>query len=524
VLNHRRRLPLAVAAGACLLLASGAAAAPEDTFTATSAPSHVRPSQPAATFIVKLTNTSPSLQADRATIPIPNGFEVDENSVEAPATQAGSCLASEWDPDVNDDRIRLDRPSDNRRLCPGATLTVVFEAATPATEGVFSWNPALRGEDDEEEDINFTLSGPAPTVVVDGTAPAVTVMQKPLDPSNSTSASFGFTVSEPATAACKLDGAAVAPCASAVDYAGLADGAHTFTVTATDQAGNTGQASYTWTIETRPPTAIVASGPPALSNSRSATFAFSADEPSSFACELDGGGFQPCTSPAHYAGLGDGAHTFAVRPADALGNTGAAASHGWTIDATAPETALGSRPRSGTTAVSATFTFSATEPATFECKLDAAAFTPCTSPRSYTGLSRRAHSFEVRAIDAAANVDPAAAVHRWTIAVPRRATTTSALLTPRAGARVTSPPLLVWRRVAGASYYNIQLYRGSVKVLSSWPTRTRLQLRARWTYLSRKRKLSPGVYRWYVWPGHGRASANRYGRLLGQSTFTVAPG
>jgi hypothetical protein len=60
-----------------------------------------------------------------------------------------------------------------------------------------------------------------------------------------------------------------------------------------------------------------------------------------------------------------------------------------------------------------------------------------------------------------------------------------------------------------------------VKVLSAWPVRTRLQLRSRWTYLRRQRRLSAGSYRWYVWPGYGRAAANRYGRMLGTSTFTV---
>jgi hypothetical protein len=438
----RRRFQLGLAAaGTFLLLASAAAAAPEDTFTAASSPSRVKPSTP-ATYTVTLTNTAPSLRADRAIIAIPNGFGVNESSAKASTSAAGPCLASDWDPDVREDqdRIVVDDPGTwNRRLCPGASLTIVFEASSPASNGSFSWNPSLRGENDGQQ-INFTLSGSPPTIVVDGT----------------------------------------------------------------------------------PPTAAVAAGPPALTNSRSATFIFSSDEPSSFACELDGTGFQPCTPPANYDGLGDGAHTFAVRPIDAVGNTGAAASYSWTIDATAPETTLGAAPRSGTTALSATFTFSANEPASFECKLDASSFAPCSSPRGYTGLRRGAHSFEVRAIDAAGNVEVAAALHRWTIAAPRRAKATSALLTPRAGARISSPPLLAWRRVARASYYNVQLYRGGVKVLSAWPVRPRLKLRSRWTYLGRQRRLSPGVYRWYVWPGYGRAAANRYGRLLGQSTFTVA--
>jgi hypothetical protein len=602
---NRRRLPFAVA-GACLVLASGAAAdTTANSFTAASTPSYVKPST-SATYTLTLTNSSSSEEgADRAKIAVATDFAVDEASVQASAGAAGECVASTWVADgvlLSSGKINLRRPggAGNSRLCPGATLTVVFTATSAASEGSYSWEPELLG--DEEA---FTVSGAAPSVEVDGTPPTLTIGQKPADPSNSRSASFTFTASEPATLCklddaefasctspagyndltdgehtfavqatdeagntgqesyawtvdatapavaitakpsnlsnsrsasfaftasepateCKLDAAAFAPCTSPADYSDLADGEHRFAVQATDAAGNTGEATYIWTIETRPPTAAVASGPAALSNSRSATFAFTADEPSSFECRVDDRSFEPCTSPATYQGLGDGAHTFAVRPTDAIGNTGASSSYSWTIDATAPETTLGAAPRSRTRAVSATFMFSANELASFECKLDGAAFAPCTSPQSYARLRKSGHSFEVRAIDPAGNVDPTPAAHRWTIAAaPRRAKTSSALLAPRARARVTSPPLLVWRRVARASYYNVQLYRGSVKVLSSWPTRPRLQLRARWWYLRRTRKLFPGVYRWYVWPGYGPASANRYGRLLGQSTFTVASG
>ena len=521
---NRRRIALVVA-GACLLLASGASAAGEavDAFTAAATPSHVKPAT-SVSYTITLTNdpSSPK-EADRAKIAIPTDFLLDEATVQASAGAAGDCVASTWIADgvlVTEGKINLARPggSENNRLCPGGTLTVVFSATSALAEGSYSWAPELlRGEE------AFALNGAQPTVEVDGTAPTVTLTGKPSNPSSSRAASFTFTASEPAVE-CKLDGAAFAQCISPIGYSDLADGEHTFTVQAADAAGNTAESSYAWTIETRAPTASVTSGPAALSNSRTATFAFSADEPSSFECQLDGGSFQACGSPASYQGLGDGTHTFAVRPTDAVGNTGATSSHGWRIDGTAPETTLGSGPRSGTTALSATFTFSASEPAAFECKLDSAAFAPCTSPKSHAGLARREHTFEVRAIDAAGNPDPTPAIHRWTIAAaPRRAATTSALLAPRAGARVTSPPLLVWRRASRASYYNVQLYHGRVKVLSSWPARTRLQLRARWTYLGRQRQLAPGAYRWYVWPGYGRPSARRYGRLLGQSTFTVTP-
>jgi len=99
--------------------------------------------------------------------------------------------------------------------------------------------------------------------------------------------------------------------------------------------------------------------------------------------------------------------------------------------------------------------------------------------------------------------------------------TASKLLFPARGARVRRPPRLVWKRVRRADYYNVQLYRKGRKVLSRWPRRAALQLRKRWRYGGKRRRLAPGRYRWYVWPGYGRRSASRYGRLLGKSHFTV---
>jgi hypothetical protein len=100
-------------------------------------------------------------------------------------------------------------------------------------------------------------------------------------------------------------------------------------------------------------------------------------------------------------------------------------------------------------------------------------------------------------------------------------TATGALLSPAPGTQVTNPPNLVWTPVKGASYYNVQLIRGR-KVLSAWPVRARFQLRRTWRYNGRRHRLRPGVYRWYVWPGYGRISAARYGRLIGGSTFVVS--
>jgi hypothetical protein len=55
-------------------------------------------------------------------------------------------------------------------------------------------------------------------------------------------------------------------------------------------------------------------------DSDSAVFSFTANEPASFTCSLDGAAYAPCDSPASYSALDPGWHTFAVRATDAAGN------------------------------------------------------------------------------------------------------------------------------------------------------------------------------------------------------------
>ena len=88
-------------------------------------------------------------------------------------------------------------------------------------------------------------------------------------------------------------------------------------------------------------------------------------------------------------------------------------------DTTPPETTLGSEPAGTIASSAATMSFSANEAgARFECSLDAAPFDVCTSPASYSGLADGAHLFEVRAIDAAGNVDITPARANWTVETP----------------------------------------------------------------------------------------------------------
>ncbi|WP_207510395.1 Ig-like domain-containing protein [Longitalea luteola] len=92
-------------------------------------------------------------------------------------------------------------------------------------------------------------------IILDLTAPATTLLTTPANPSTSNSATFTFDASEPgSTFQGSLDGGVFAPVASPLTLTGLANGSHTFSVRATDGAGNTGApASYTWMIDATGP-------------------------------------------------------------------------------------------------------------------------------------------------------------------------------------------------------------------------------------------------------------------------------
>jgi uncharacterized repeat protein (TIGR01451 family) len=70
-----------------------------------------------------------------------------------------------------------------------------------------------------------------------------------------------------------------------------------------------------------------------------------------------------------------------------------------------PETTLMSGPYGTIYTRTATFTMSASEPATYQCSLDGSAWSACGSSKTYQGLTAGDHSFEVRAVDPSGNVD-----------------------------------------------------------------------------------------------------------------------
>jgi hypothetical protein len=281
---------------------------------------------------------------------------------------------------------------------------------------------------------NLRLDAVRVTGDVETTPPDTTITANPAVLSNSNSAGFSFTGSDNMTPVasltfqCKLDAGSFGTCTSPENLSGLSDASHTFRVRAIDQAGNVDPtpASYTWTVDTAPPDTSITAKPTNPTASTAASFSFSGSDSAgsgiaSFECKLDAGSFAACTSPQAYSSLSDGSHTFSVRAIDQAGNLDpTSASYTWTVDTTPPDTTITSNPPNPSNSGAASFGFSGSDPggsgvASFECKLDAGSFGTCTSPKSYSGLALGPHTFQVRAKDAAGNLDPTPASYTWEV-------------------------------------------------------------------------------------------------------------
>jgi Glycosyl hydrolase catalytic core/RTX calcium-binding nonapeptide repeat (4 copies)/Bacterial Ig-like domain len=221
---------------------------------------------------------------------------------------------------------------------------------------------------------------------------------------------FSFTSSEAgSTFACRVDASLFKPCSSPYTTPLLSNGNHVFFVRAIDAPGNVSAAvSRAFTVDTDAPMVTMSSGPAngSTSSERSPSFSFASNEVgASFSCQLDGGGFEECSSPFTASGLADASHTFQVKATDRAGNQGPAASHTWTVDGS-PDVSITAGPQNGdlTNNPSPTFSFASTDSgASFSCQLDGGGFAACTSPLTTSTLSDGDHRFTVEATDTAQN-------------------------------------------------------------------------------------------------------------------------
>jgi hypothetical protein len=277
-------------------------------------------------------------------------------------------------------------------------------------------------------DVIATTTGPG---VVSGSetrnwvvavVPQATLTSEPPNPSESPDATFEFTSDQSdSTFECSLDGASPAACTSPITYHDLSEQSHVFTVRAVSpDAGSGPPVEYRWEVKAPPPATVetsIAAGPPDPSASPDATFSFASNVAgATFHCSLDGAAAKPCSSPITYSGLASGKHTFRVTASTDNGVDESPAEYSWTVAVPqALETTITNKPSNPSTSESATFEFTSNRSdATFECSLDGAGFTACSSPVTYERLSGGDHSFEVRAVRGGV-LDTSPARYTWSV-------------------------------------------------------------------------------------------------------------
>jgi DNA-binding beta-propeller fold protein YncE len=299
----------------------------------------------AGVYLSKLGGTDPGLETGQFDAPL--GIAIDS---------AGRILAA----DSQNDRVQVfedkngpdttivgpgvSTPSSDATFTltanePGATFHCKLDGGSYATcGGTKSYSGLPEGEHTfsayATDPLGFDGNPTSYPWTIDTTPPTASITDHPTNPSGSTSASFSFTSDEGGSAfQCSKDGAAYTTCTSPKTYSSLTSTSHTFRVKAIDPAGNVSTAAtYTWLIDTTPPSVSITSGPTGWAQSTDATFKFSSADASSFKCKLDGGSFALCTSPITYSSLAAGQHTFYVEGIDDLGNTSTPVHQSWTVD------------------------------------------------------------------------------------------------------------------------------------------------------------------------------------------------
>ena len=254
---------------------------------------------------------------------------------------------------------------------------------------------------------------------LDTVAPTVSVDSGPADnPTNSQNADFTFSASDAASGlsgtTCMLDtesGASACDQAAGSSYTSVAEGSRTYTVTATDDAGNSASATFTWYVDITDPSPSVDSGPSDPTNSNSATFTTSATDDYSLAsktCSLDG---DSLNCGATTDNLAAGSHTFQVLAIDSAGNS-ATASYTWFIDNTDPTVSIDANPSDPSNDANPAFTVTSADEhslASTTCDLDGSAV-DCAGGAAVADGS---HTFTATATDAAGN--SASASYTWLV-------------------------------------------------------------------------------------------------------------
>jgi hypothetical protein len=387
------------------------------------------------------------------------------------------------------------------------TNGLVNSVGCPAAEQITAEGSATRQCRAEYSD-GSSITSPVVTIKIDKTAPTGVGGSLARGPDSDgwynhpVAASFGGQDAVSGIGGC-----------TAPTYSGADSATAGLSGTCTDVAGNTsGAASVSFKYDATPPT--VTPSPERAPDHKGwyrkpVTISFAGTDITS--------GIASCSAPARYAGpdLPKAAVVGSCR--DRAGNA-AEAGHTFPFDDNAPKLAkptVSRGPGEITIAWTASSDFAATQ------IVRSPGLKGKASSVVYTGKASR---FVDKSVQAGSR-------YRYQLVVEDLAGNKSGrtatagplapLYLPAAGAALRAPPLLRWQAVAGAKFYNVQLFRNGVKVLSSWPQAAKLRLGRAWQYDGKRQQLVPGRYRWYVWGARGTRERPTYGRVLGSSTFRI---
>ncbi|MGH2959734.1 MAG: hypothetical protein ACRDKE_09020, partial [Solirubrobacterales bacterium] len=162
----------------------------------------------------------------------------------------------------------------------------------------------------------YSQTGCAPDTTITSAKPAVIRNRMPFT-------YFAATPSEGSTFECQTDYAGFAPCTSPYMTSRLSDGAHVISVRAVN--GGTpdpSPAQYGFTVDTTPP-AVTLSSPAEgqVLTEAQLDASFTTESGATTTCSLDAAPPASCSSPATFAGLANGQHTFTLNSRDAIGNS-----------------------------------------------------------------------------------------------------------------------------------------------------------------------------------------------------------
>lgn len=365
---------------------------------------------------------------------------------------------------------------------PGVSVTVPADAAT-----TFHATTTLGG-------LTSPCSRVGQTYVEDSTAPLPpTISSAPPSPGSSRTPSWSFTGEAGATFECELKAGTVvspwSPCPSprSYDLTGKADATYTFSVRATDLAGNRGAAqTSTYTLDTSLPAApTISASPPATGNGLDPAWSFTGDPGATFECRVERSGtalydWAACSSGQAFslAAQPDDTYTFLVRARSTAGNVGPSTTGSYRLDRAAPAQPTVSGPASPARSSSPVWSFTGEAGATFECRLDRGAtqiadWASCSGSQGYdlSALADGTYTFSVRATDAAGNVGAArTSDYAFDTTAPAPPTIGSA---PASPGSATTPSWSFTTEPAATT--ECRLARGAT-VVSDWATCTSSRL------------------------------------------------